>query len=100
LLPALYCASLRPVSELKKARNLLKVKHLKHYFKYPEVFHSPVEKPVENFSGGEQKKGQEGEFTTSSAASLKKMLERDSGEWSYQFVTVFGHKEQLSSQTG
>jgi hypothetical protein len=27
----------------------LKKKYLKRYFKFPEVFHKPVEKPVENF---------------------------------------------------
>jgi hypothetical protein len=29
----------------------LKKKYLKRYFKFPEVFHKPVEKPVENFYG-------------------------------------------------
>jgi hypothetical protein len=27
----------------------LKKKYLKRYFKFPDVFHKPVEKPVENF---------------------------------------------------
>jgi hypothetical protein len=35
----------------------LKIIHLKHYFKYPGVFHSPVEKPVENFKIVAQKRG-------------------------------------------
>jgi hypothetical protein len=52
LLPGVDYVSLRPVSEPEKARKLLKKKYLKHYFKFPGVFHKPVEKPVENFRSG------------------------------------------------
>jgi hypothetical protein len=54
----------------------LKKKYLKQYFKYQKDFHSPVEKPVENFPIRGRKKRQEGDFATSSAASLKELLER------------------------
>jgi hypothetical protein len=46
-------------------------KYLKLYFKYPEVFHKPVEKPVENFPRKAIKRDQAGAFTTFSALSLK-----------------------------
>jgi hypothetical protein len=51
-------------------------KYLKLYFKYQEVFHNPVEKPVENFPRKPLKENQEGAFTTSSAFSLKEELEQ------------------------
>jgi hypothetical protein len=54
---ASYCASLRPVSQRKKACKLLKKKYLKQYFKYQKVFHSPVENPVENFLIRGRKRG-------------------------------------------
>jgi hypothetical protein len=41
-------ASLAPVSQTVTACKYLKVKHLKLHFKFPEVFHSPVENSVEN----------------------------------------------------
>jgi hypothetical protein len=48
LRPGSDYVSLRPVSESEKARKLLKENYLKHYFRFPKVFHKPVEKPVEN----------------------------------------------------
>jgi hypothetical protein len=76
LRPGADYASLRPVSELKKVRKWLKDKYLKQYFKFPQVFHNPVENPVENFHRKPLNGDQEGAFTTSSAFSLKEELEQ------------------------
>jgi hypothetical protein len=63
-------------------------KYLKLYFKYQEVFHKPVEKPVENFPWNALKRDQEGAFTTSSAFSVKEELEQSRVKVLYYFVTV------------
>jgi hypothetical protein len=51
-------------------------KYLKLYFKYPGVFHKPVEKPVENFPGKTLKRDQEGAFTTLPLCQSKKSLSK------------------------